>query len=294
MWPLFDLEKQYAEHPHIEREQVQEILFWTNTQPHLPELTEHEVLLFYHACDHEVEYSKQVIDNYFTFRTNSDEFFGNLDLESPQMKLAQKTVACFPLETWTPEGYCVLIDKFMDTDPTKYDFIAGLKLVFAMQDMWLQGADLIQGFVIIIDVSGVKFGHIARINLLHLKKLVYFLQEALPTRLIGVHFVNPSSVLEKLMALIHLFIKKELKDSFIAHSNLESLHKHIPRHILPQEYGGDQLPANELAENFYQSLTKYRQDIIEYNNKRRVNEKLRPRKTNNGFGRMFKRLWPNG
>ncbi|XP_013101429.2 uncharacterized protein LOC106083120 [Stomoxys calcitrans] len=176
MWPLFDLEKQYAQNPSIKREEVQKLHQWLKAQPHMPELLEHEVLLFYHTCDHHMEYTKQVIDNYYTFRTHTEEFFGNLDMDSPQMRIGRQVMAGFPLDKLTDEGYCAIVAKIMDIEPSKYDFVAVLKILFSVQDMWLQGNDLIPGIVFIIDLEGLSFSQLARMSLPQIKKLMYFLQ----------------------------------------------------------------------------------------------------------------------
>ncbi|XP_059217709.1 uncharacterized protein LOC106083773 [Stomoxys calcitrans] len=176
MWPLFDLEEEYAKHPHIDRHEVQKLHQWLRAQPHMPELLEREVLIFYHACQYQMEYTKEVIDKYYTFRTQTNEFFGDLDIESPQLVLAQKAVAVCPLSNNTPEGYCVIVGKLLEFDPPKFELAAALKLVFAQQEILTQGTQLYPGFVIIIDMIGVTFGHIARLNPMQLKKIIYFLQ----------------------------------------------------------------------------------------------------------------------
>nr|XP_013102499.1 unnamed protein product [Stomoxys calcitrans] len=283
MWPLFDLEKQYVKNPHIKRQEVQELHQWLREQPHIPQLLEHEVLLFFHACEYQLEYCKQVIDKHYTFRSHTEDFFGNMDMESPKLMLAQNTIAITPLQNLTPEGYGILMGKLVDTEPSKYIFADGLKLIFTIQDMWLQSHDLIPGFVIIIDTSGTTFSHMASVSLMQLKKLVYYLQETIPSRLIGIHFVNATPIMEKIMNLVNIFLKKELRKFIFVHSSLDSLYKHVPRHILPQEYGGDDLPITELAENTYKNFHKHRLDIMEYNQSRRVNEKLRPKKESKGF-----------
>ncbi|XP_013102470.2 alpha-tocopherol transfer protein-like [Stomoxys calcitrans] len=291
MWPLFDLEQEYAKHPHIEREEVQKLHQWLRAQPHMPELWEHEVLIFYHACQYQMEYSKQVIEDYYTFRTQTEEFFDNLDINSAQMVQAQKTVAVCPLPNTTPQGHCVLIGKLLDTDSANFNLAGALKLLFAHQEILIQGTQLYAGCVVILDVSGLTFGHIARLSLMQVKKIIYFLQETGPIRLSAKHFVNPSPIVEKLLSLINLFIKKELKDHLVVHSTMDSLYKHIPRPILPRDYGGDDLSIAELATNVYEKIRKYRLDVIEYNNNRRVNEKLRPKARNNTFVRMWQNVW---
>ncbi|XP_061401191.1 uncharacterized protein LOC133336940 [Musca vetustissima] len=164
MWQFFDLEEQYRRFPTIKRDEVQKLLEWLNGQPHLPQLTEQEVLLFYQACNHQMEYTKQVIDDSFTFRTHNEDFFGNVDTDSPQMLQAMETVAGFPLEKRSPEGCVVILGKLIDTDSSKFDFVGAMKLYCLGQDMWLLENGLTTGLTFVFDLTGYCFGHLARIG----------------------------------------------------------------------------------------------------------------------------------
>lgn len=92
MFDLYNLDEQYARNPNINREEVLKLQEWANAQPHLPKVSEHEALLFFYACNCSMEYSKQVLDLCFTCRTHFEEFFGNVDIETPAMRHIHKTV----------------------------------------------------------------------------------------------------------------------------------------------------------------------------------------------------------
>ena len=92
MFQYFDLEESYTRFPEIKREDVQKLQKWIQAQPHMPNLCEHEILLFYFACRCSMEYSKQVIDTNLTCRTHVDEFFSNLDVERPEFKRVMNTL----------------------------------------------------------------------------------------------------------------------------------------------------------------------------------------------------------
>ncbi|XP_075166201.1 alpha-tocopherol transfer protein-like [Haematobia irritans] len=295
MFELFNLEEQYANFPQIQREEVQKLLQWANAQPHLPKITEHEALCFFFACNCSMEYSKQVLDLSYTCRTHFDEFFGNLDVESPEMKQTYKTVAAFPMEQKTPEGNAVLLAKLIDTDPSHFNFVNSIKLYCISQDKIMLEKGLASGLIIAIDLTGVAFGHITRIGIMQLKKVIYYLQEAIPSRLVGLHFLNSSSIIDKILALMQPFMKKELMDMLHVHTTMETFYKSVPRELLPKEYGGPGLDMKQMSDKHVQSLFESRLDIMEYNSTHRVNEKLRPAKakhTSDLFGTEgnFKKL----
>lgn len=54
--------------------------------------------------------------------------------------------------------------------------------------------------------------------------------------------------MEKLLAAIRPFLSKEVLESLQVHTTLESLHKSIPKELLPVEYGGVDYSLVELNE----------------------------------------------
>lgn len=92
MLKLFDLSESYARFPEIERAEVLKLQQWIQAQPHITNMSEQWVLLFYYACECSMEYAKQVIDINLTCRTHVDEFFGNLDVERVELKRAMNTL----------------------------------------------------------------------------------------------------------------------------------------------------------------------------------------------------------
>lgn len=68
----------------------------------------------------------------------------------------------------------------------------------------------------------------------------------MPVRLKGLHFINTVSFMDKLLALMRPFMKKELLDVLELHSSVESFGKNVFPEQLPNEYGGTAGTFNEL------------------------------------------------
>lgn len=73
------------------------------------------------------------------------------------------------------------------------------------------------------------------------------------------------------------FLKKELMDAMHLHSSMDTfLEKHVPKSMMPLEYGGSAGTISELQDNVYKQLLANGSFFVDEEATRRVNEKLRP------------------
>ncbi|XP_055378569.1 alpha-tocopherol transfer protein-like isoform X1 [Condylostylus longicornis] len=302
---LFPIEEEFKKNPDLNPDELKKLMEWINQQPHLPEIADLEASLFLHSCYYSIELAKQTIDTFVTMRTHVPEFFHRLDLSSDEMKLAMNNSTIFPIEKSTPEGYKIYIGRLANFDARNFNFASGIKLFSMIFDLTLREGGSAPGHIIILDLTGVSLGHVARLGPLTMKKFLYFLQDAAPIRIVGFHFINIVPFSDKILALMRPFMKKELSEILHFHENMESLKKFIPLEILPKEYGGLEGNGNELCGNYNNfnlfflflniQLTKYRaifyiileniykhcienQDFFTELETRKVNEKARPGK----------------
>uniref|UniRef100_A0A1A9X1J5 CRAL-TRIO domain-containing protein n=1 Tax=Glossina brevipalpis TaxID=37001 RepID=A0A1A9X1J5_9MUSC len=255
----FDLAEQYKRFPKVKVEDVQKIVAWVHVQPHMPNLSEAEVLLFYFACKCSTEITKQVIDKNLTCHTHIEELFSNLNVKSPQLQ----------------------------------QIINLTTLLFL--DIFIRKDGLQAGYIVVLDQTGFTLGHLSRINVMVLKKAFYYYQEALPIQLKGIHFINVVPFLDKILALLTPFMKKEWHDLLHAHNNLEDYFQYVPLDLMPKEYGGPEVKIKQLHEKSCDMILEKHEEILEYEKMYRINEKLRPGKPKNisdlfGTDGNFKKL----
>ncbi|XP_017848799.1 alpha-tocopherol transfer protein-like [Drosophila busckii] len=291
-----ELAKQYANFPDIQRAEVKKLLDWIHAQPHISaEFSEAEALHFFYACKYSMEVSKQVLDTNLTARTHIEDFFVNLDAESAEIKRAMKTAAVLPLPGATPEGYRVIIGKLDDLNASNFNYADCMKLYCMIFDYWMYEDGIQPGHVIVIDLKGVTLGHVARIGLLQMKKFLFYLQEAAAIRLIGFHFINIVPFMDKILALMNPFMKKELTSILYLHNDLQDFYKFVPQQMLPKDYGGPLEATSTAKLLYYNKLTTDRKQMLQFEKRHQVNEKLRPGKPKNasdlfGIEGNFKKL----
>ncbi|XP_031637357.1 alpha-tocopherol transfer protein-like [Contarinia nasturtii] len=271
-------EDQYKKFPQLDRDEVLKLQDWHEKQPHLPNITELDAIIFLHACNYSVEKAKICMDTYYTIRTHCPEFFGQRDVNGHDITAQMNILAVAPLEGLTHEGYRAILCKLTDFDASKYNYVDSAKLFSMVADLLLAQDGIAEGHAIIIDMEGSTLSHLAKVNILAMKKFMFYIQEALPVRLRAFHFINTVPFMDKVLALMKPFMKKELLDAMHLHSSLDTfVDKHVPKMILPSEYGGSAGTLKEFTEKTYKEL-RANPEFFVNEEKNRVDEKLRPGK----------------
>lgn len=100
--------------------------------------------------------------------------------------------------------------KFLDPNPNNFDYLECVKYVLMTCEVQniMQGTN--EGLIVILDAAGLTFGHLASLNLMALKKILFYIQEAAPVRLKALHILNTMPIVDTFMNLIKPFMKKEL------------------------------------------------------------------------------------
>ncbi|XP_052563849.1 alpha-tocopherol transfer protein-like isoform X2 [Culex pipiens pallens] len=261
---------------------------WLSTQRHLPPISDQEIKTFLHSNYYDLEKTKVTIENYYTFRTNCKDFFSNLDLNSEELQRMMTVVDMGILPQTTPEGYKIIVVRLADTDASKFSQISYSKFAAIALEEWLKEDGLAEGHVIIYDFTGCHLGHIAKLGIFPTKNYLYYIQEALPIRMKGMHFANIPSFVDKILLLMKPFMKRELYDVLHLHSTNEALQKFVPPNCLPSEYGGTAGPFKPFRDEFYGKLLANREAILRGETEKQVVESERASRGNGWFS-MFRR-----
>lgn len=112
----------------------------------------------------------------------------------------------------TKEKYKILYARLIDCEPSHFVFNDVVKCFAMIVDTWLYTEGTACGHIIVMDMEGISFAHAGRMNPISVKKSLYYLQEAIPFRLKGLHFVNSNPVMDIILAIMKPFMKKELMD----------------------------------------------------------------------------------
>lgn len=236
---------------------VRSIRSWLQHQPHLPALTDEHILMFLHSCYFSLEQTKNTIDNYYTVRAQCREMFTGWDLD--KLKEQWKLYAMAPIPKRTPEGYCVLIYRLTEMDPSSFNFVEAAKTFFAYNDIRISEDGVVNGYVVIFDMKGVTLSHLARIStcMNAVKKFMIYIQECHPVRLKSVHVINTPPFIDTFMNMVKPLINTEMMQLLHFHAaNADSLNKFVPPELMPADYGGKTENTLELHDEHVEMVEK--------------------------------------
>lgn len=292
----FDYESTTAAMDKFSQDDINELRYWTQTldkSKYVPkDLTDKQFVLFYNACYGDMEKTRACIEKYYNCRKNAPELFDHRVLKSEELKAAAEVLefAIFPGKSCL--GYDIVYHRLHDTEPSKYNLESGCKLLFMTVDLCLSQRGPQSGSMILFDMRGVRFGHLARVSLSTLRKFFTYVQEAMPVRMKAIHVLNTEPVLDKLMLLIRPFMDKKFYDMLKFHNKNEDLEKFyetvIPRSSLPPDYGGTLADTQTLHHKCMQQL-QLRESYFKLEEEQRI-EALPDKKREKAMERAFKHL----
>ncbi|CAG4967917.1 unnamed protein product [Parnassius apollo] len=281
----------------IEIEDIKKLRKWLDTQQHLPSkhITDLDLVLAFHSCNQSSEVSKQVLDLNFTLRTLFTNVFKNRCLDAGVLN-AIDVVLTMPLEIRTYDHSAVSYHRLIDYDARKFVLADCVRVALMLLDIWQIKMGTWPGFVIVIDLEGVRLSHLGKLDITEIQQYIYYLQEAMFVKLKAIHFLNAPAFMDKILMLIKPFLKKELLDSLIIHkAGSRAIGEYLPIEGLPKEAGGQYKTYAKAKEDIL-ALLKANEDFFISESKKRVEESLRPGKPKNitdffgGIEGSFKKL----
>ncbi|XP_023248396.1 alpha-tocopherol transfer protein-like [Copidosoma floridanum] len=227
-----------ARWPSLTSELMAELQNWA-AEHSLPAVPEEQLAIFAHSCYYNREATLRCMETYYRLRANAPEFFCTRDPLLEDVQSTLKALNYCRLPRPDKDGNIVVFHSLRDTNPSAYVFNTAVKVLFMMMDACLYHDGCTPGYVFLFDMKGVRISHLTRLSITGIRRFFEYLQEANPVRLKAIHVINCVWFIDKVLALIRPFMKKELMDILHLHSGDVSLvYQHIPPECLPKDFGG--------------------------------------------------------
>nr|ATY51949.1 CRAL-TRIO domain-containing protein [Bicyclus anynana] len=198
-----------------------------------------------------VERAKAKLDKIATFRTLLPQYFEPLnDLEKP---LLNDLVTGIPSKM-TPDHYRVIItnNKAKKIDGGLMDFYRYLIMIAE----YMQCNDYLNGVEVIFDYREANLIELIKaLNLVEMQQVLAIVMEGYGMRIKGIHFITTSKAIDTVVYLFKSALNKKVAERIHVHNNVDTLHKHIPKDILPSDYGGQAKSLLELSNDLKAELS---------------------------------------
>lgn len=263
-------EEEFAKNAELKQQDLDELRDWMSLEPHLPVITDEQLILFLHSCYYDVSRTKDCIEVYYKLRMDTPEVFNDRALELPDTESILSVLNYVELPVRDDNGYHIIYHSLRDPQPSKYVFPVALKVFFMLIDSCIVYNGTCPGIVFLLDARGVRLGHIMQLSISLVRKGFKYLQEGMPIRLKAIHILSSAFALDQLIIFLKPFMKQELYNMIHFHKGTnETIYDFIPKRCLPQEYGGDLPTVAELHDKSIAQL-KFLDDYFKEEEKQRT------------------------
>ncbi|XP_037944184.1 alpha-tocopherol transfer protein-like [Teleopsis dalmanni] len=219
---------------------------WVEQQPHLKSRTCDQFLIaFLRASKFSLEKAKNKLENFYTYRSLMPDLFTgryNFIKEEKTQAIVKSGCLVHLAEPIAPDGPRVVMIRANQFDMQIHSIMDVFRVGSMYTDFLLYEDDnaIVSGYVLIMDLGDLKKDVVLSFQPSFARDLVILANKCSPSRMRGFHFLKVPTIFETCFNMVKSVISAKLRERFYVHGrNYENLYEHVPKHILPKEYGGE-------------------------------------------------------
>ncbi|XP_058824634.1 retinaldehyde-binding protein 1 isoform X1 [Topomyia yanbarensis] len=247
------------ETPEIKAKAVEELRELLKGQDELvvPLDNDDWLVRFLRPCKYYPKSALELIQRYYQFKVKHSDMYMDLSPSREVNIFKQNILAVFPNRDQL--GRRILLLEL--GKPWKHKEVS-LDEVFKGSVLFLEAAMLepetqVHGAVVIFDMDGLTMQQAWQFTPPFAKRIVDWLQDAVPLRIKGIHIINQPKIFNIVFALFKPILREKLRTRIVFHgSDRESLYKHISKECLPPCYGGTVNAPRVQGEQWFELLLK--------------------------------------
>ncbi|XP_064640508.1 alpha-tocopherol transfer protein-like [Lineus longissimus] len=279
---------QLNENPKERASQIEKLRTWLKQQPHLTCRTDdHFLLRFLRRAKFSQLLAQELIENFVKIRCSpsygvTDWFKGN-NVNNAELMRMLELGTNIPLPGRDDKDRKVILIRTAGASPE--DFELTMRMGFMVIDLLLRDElNQIHGFVVFLDFTHFTKEHAGKWGVGTIKKAMKCWQDTYPIRNKGINYYNTPTLFNAIFDIFKMFMKQKLRDRIHFHKgDLKSLHKEIPKAILPEEYGGKAGPLQKIIDDWKDYVMK-NADEFDMMEKLDFDERKMPKPIGDGGG----------
>ncbi|XP_078046882.1 alpha-tocopherol transfer protein-like isoform X2 [Augochlora pura] len=233
--------RELRESPELQKEAIEKLreLLKADTKLKVPLDNDPWLIRFLRPCKYYPESAQKLVQNYYNFKVKHENVYKGLKPSREKNIFEHNILTVLPNRD--QHGRRILIielgKKWKHNKCSLDEVFKGC--VLYVEAAMLEPATQIAGAVVIFDMDGLTLQQTWQFNPPFAKRILDWLQEAVPLRVKNIHIVNQPYVFNMVFALFKPFLKEKLKSRIIFHgTDRKSLHQYLSPKCLPDCYGG--------------------------------------------------------
>jgi len=255
------IKKEQEKYPELNLKDVEVLKERVEANEDLPRIPDKLIVMFLHSSYFNVDAAYNTIVVNYKYRKELPHVFANYDPSSEEMKNVFETITiCVLTDSCTGKEERILYTNFKNTDPQKYDYVQSVRYFFMMVEYLMVTHGTFDGVILTMNSKGINWRHITKTPMSTLKKLLGFVQEALPVRLKEVHVLNSGYIVTALYNIVKPFMRSSLIDmlKLYPENSPDAVFKNLPIDIMPAEIGGNGKSHYEYSERTFDGMLSVR------------------------------------
>jgi len=211
----------------------------------------------------DVKKAAMVLNNYIRFRTNTPEWFEDLDIKNESISELIRSGYLFVLPQRDASGRRVVFSRAGSLDASKFTAADVMRVhLLTWERLLLDEECQINGLTYIMDEQDANWSHITIWTPSEVTKAFQCSEKSIPIRHRQVNFIS----LPWAMSLVFRFAKNllspKLRKRLFTWSDVDKIREFVPSSILPNEYGGKGGSVDDMIEAWHKELEERREDIL--------------------------------
>ncbi|VVC28350.1 Cellular retinaldehyde binding/alpha-tocopherol transport,CRAL/TRIO, N-terminal domain,CRAL-TRIO lipid [Cinara cedri] len=255
------LKKEMEKHPELNLNDIELLKKQVEANKELPLINEKFLIIFLHGSYFIVENAYKTIVANYRYRKELPQIFSKFDPSAAEMKKVFETVSLSVVtQPCSSNTERIIYTSLKTPNATNYDFVEVSKYLVMMMEYLIIRNGTFDGVILAMNSKDFSLRHISKTPIRVLKRLLGFIQEALPIRLKQVHILDAGMVATTMFNIAKPFLKGPLIAMLQMYpENSEEVFENLPVDIMPSEIGGKGKSHYEYCEEIYKNMISHRE-----------------------------------
>ncbi|KAG4073049.1 hypothetical protein HA402_009468 [Bradysia odoriphaga] len=212
---------------------------------------------FLRPCKFYPDSARDLIKRYYHFKVKHSDIYNGLKPSKEANIFQSNILVVFPNRDQLGRRILVIeLGKKWKHKEVSLDEVFKGCVIF-LEAAMIEPETQVHGAVVVFDMDGLSLQQTWQFTPQFAKRIVDWLQDAVPLRIKAIHIVNQPKIFQVVFALFKPFLREKLRNRIYFHgTDRQSLHNHMSPKCLPANYGGTLSEPRVNGDQWYELLLK--------------------------------------